>query len=235
MENLLALFTPAAPVLEALGAGNLRAVGGSVRAWLRKEPLAGNDVDLATPLTPTEVERLLQHARIRTSDEGRRWGTITAHLEGGPIEITTLRADTYTPGSRYPTVVFTTSWEEDAKRRDFTFNAISVTPEGEVYDPFDGAADLKNNIVKFIGEPLQRLSEDPLRLMRFWRFCGLYGLGGVTPELIETFHLAAPALATVSRARRMREWEKLLQTPQSQTVLTELERHNLLTALNPAL
>jgi poly(A) polymerase len=227
------LFAPVAPILEAMNGHEVRAVGGAVRAHLRHDPVNGIDLDLATSATPDETEKLLQADGILTTDAGKRWGTITAHVGGQTFEITSLRQDIYTPGSRYPTVNFITDWEADAHRRDFTINAIYASPTEELYDPFDGTTDLRNGIVKFIGAPEVRLSEDPLRLYRFWRFCGTYGMGGVTTELIETFQNALPGLISVSRARRQSEWQRLLESPQGATVVSELQRHNLFDALNP--
>lgn len=227
------LFVPATPIINALAPHQVRAVGGAVRAWLRHDPTNGLDLDLATTATPDEVEKLLHAAGIVTTDAGKRWGTITAHLDGEAYEITSLRQDVYTPGSRYPTVSFGVDWDADAHRRDFTINAIYLDTDENLFDPFDGAADLKNGIVRFIGQPEVRLSEDPLRLYRFWRFCGTYGVGGVTPELISVFQQALPGLISASRARRTTEWTKLLDTPQAATVLAELQRHNLLSAMNP--
>jgi poly(A) polymerase len=224
---VIPLFAPVEPLLTALAPHQIRAVGGAVRAYLRKDPITNIELDLAIPIPPEETERLLRAAAIPTTDPGKRWGTITAHLNGNTYEITSLRQDTYTPGSRYPTVNFIQDWETDAHRRDFTINAIYLSPDEELFDPFDGQTDLKNGIVRFIGEPDKRLSEDPLRLIRFWRFCGTYGLGGVTPDLITAFHQALPALNNVSRTRRQAEWDKLLATPQAATIVTELQRHNL--------
>lgn len=225
------LFDPIRPILEALAPHEVRAVGGAVRAHLRHDPTNNIDLDLATTATPDETEKALHAAGIVTTDAGKRWGTITAHLGGQTYEITSLRQDTYTPGSRYPTVTFGTDWDTDALRRDFTINAIYLNNEEELFDPFDGATDLKNGIVRFIGQPEVRLSEDPLRLYRFWRFCGSYGLGGITPEIITACQQAVPGLVSASRSRRQTEWQKLLATPQAATVLAELQRHNLLTAL----
>lgn len=227
------LFAPLQPVLQAMQAYQVRAVGGAVRAWLRHDPITAIEVDLATTATPEQTASALLAAGIPTTAEGRRWGCITALVDGRKVEITSLREDVYAPGSRYPTVRFITDWEADAARRDFTFNAITMEPDGTLHDPFDGTADLKHGTVKFIGDPQKRLAEDPLRLMRFWRFCGTYGLGGLTPELLEVFAQAAPGLASVSRTRRLKEWEGLLATPQSQTVITELQRTGLLQYLQP--
>lgn len=227
------LFTPVASILEAMSAHEVRAVGGAVRAWLRHDPTTGLDLDLATTATPDETERALHRAGITTTDPGKRWGTITAHINGQSFEITSLRQDTYMAGSRYPTVTFVTDWETDAHRRDFTINAIYLSPDETVFDPFDGQTDLRNGIVRFIGDPEKRLSEDPLRLYRFWRFCGTYGLGGVSTELVTIFQNALPAMVSVSRGRRQAEWTKLLATPQAATIITELQRHGLYAALCP--
>lgn len=227
------LFTAVTPILEALAPHEVRAVGGAVRAWLRHDPTNGVDLDLATTASPEETEKLLHAAGILTTDAGKRWGTITAHINGETYEITSLRQDVYTPGSRYPTVSFITDWEADAHRRDFTINAIYVSPNDDIYDPFDGVTDLRNGIVRFIGQPEARLSEDPLRLYRFWRFCGTYGIGGATTELMTVFQNALPGLISVSRARRQTEWNRLLESPQAATVVAELQRHGLYDALNP--
>lgn len=222
------LFNGLEELFAAIPPGNLRAVGGAVRAVLRRDPLQNIEIDLATPLLPDTVLKALTEAKIPTSSPGLRWGTVTAHLAEKTYEITTLRQDTYVGGSRYPTVTFITDWEEDARRRDFTINAIYLTEDGEFYDPFNGAEDLKNGIVRFIGDPSTRLREDPLRLLRFWRFCGHYGLGGLTPELLEAFHAAAPGLSTLSHARMGQEWQKLQQTPQAASIIFELERNGLM-------
>lgn len=229
------LFSGLEPLLEALASHEVRAVGGSVRAALRHDPLAGVEIDLATTATPTQVQQGLLNAKITVTLPGIRWGTVNAHLNEKTYEITTLRKDIYAPGSRYPTVTFLPSWDEDAARRDFTINAIYLSPDGSLFDPYNGQEDLKNGIVRFIGDPALRLREDPLRLLRFWRFCGHYGLGGITPELLETLLQAAPALATLSRTRVQAEWQKLAQTPQSATIIAELERVGLLPSIQARL
>lgn len=229
------LFSGLEPLLTALSAHQVKAVGGSVRAVLRKDPLIGVEIDLATTALPNQVQEACLKAGLAVTAPGLRWGTVTVQLEGVAYEVTTLRNDTYLKGSRYPTVHFTQSWEEDAARRDFTINAIYLSPQGELFDPFGGAEDLKNGIVKFVGDPMTRLTEDPLRLLRFWRFCAHYGLGGLTPELAEVFAQALPGLATLSRTKVQREWEKLLKAPQAPTVVAELQRQGLLEAIRARL
>src|SRR6478736_2088371 len=157
-------------VLDALGAdeGLTRYVGGAVRDDLLGLPIS--DIDLATRLTPDEVVRRLEKARIKAVPTGIDHGTITAISDGHPFEITTLRRDVSTDGRR-ATVAFTDDWKEDAARRDFTINALSADPRnGEIFDYFDGLDDLEARRVRFIGDPLQRIAEDHLRILRFFRF-----------------------------------------------------------------
>ena len=222
-------------LVEALRPHEVRVVGGAVRAWLRKDPLQGVDVDMAVAATPDEIEQKLHAAGIVTTDEGKRWGTITAHLNGETYEMTALRTDEYMPGSRYPTVKFGVDWETDAARRDFTFNAVYVDEHEDVFDPFNGVDDLKNGIVRFIGDPEKRMAEDPLRLYRFWRFCAIYGVGGVTPEVVECSRNALAGLFSASRNRRGEEWRKITEAPQGATVLAELERHGLFEGMRVSL
>lgn len=229
------LFVSLEPLLTALEPFEVRAVGGAVRAVLRRDPLLNVEVDFATNALPNQVLECCLNAGLPTATPGLRWGTVTVQVAERQYEITTLRQDTYLKGSRYPTVHFTQSWDEDAARRDFTINAAYLSPEGELFDPYNGAEDLKNGIVRFIGEPMVRLTEDPLRMLRFWRFCAHYGMGGVTSEVVEAFVQAAPGLATLSRSRVQREWEKLLQAPQAATVVAELQRLGLLESIRERL
>ena len=215
------------PLTDALDGVDVRLVGGAVRAWLRKDPLTTVEIDLAVAALPEAMEKALHVAGIVTTDEGKRWGTITAHVNAVAYELTALRTDEYMPGSRYPSVKFGVDWEQDAARRDFTFNAIYLGLDEVVFDPYGGVDDLKNGIVRFIGEPEKRLAEDPLRMYRFWRFCGYYGMGGVTPEVLECCRNALPGLVSASRSRRGEEWRKIMAAPQGPSVLAELERQGL--------
>ncbi|MBI1308993.1 MAG: hypothetical protein GC129_03915 [Proteobacteria bacterium] len=229
------LFNGLENILQALDGYEVRAVGGAVRAVLRHDPLADIEIDLATPATPEQVLSACLSAKLATTTPGLRWGTVTVHLAGRPYEVTSLRQDSYVGGSRYPTVSFTQNWSLDAARRDFTINAVYLSPDGTLYDPYGGEQDLKNGLVRFIGEPATRLREDPLRLLRFFRFCGHYGLGGLIPEVVEAFHQAAPALATLSRTRVQKEWSRLLQTPQAATITAEVARLGLMDAIQARL
>src|SRR5688572_2903859 len=165
------------PLLDALDAatGATRYVGGCVRDTLLGIPV--RDVDLATRLTPEEVMTRLETAGIKAIPTGLAHGTVTAVVGGAPVEVTTLRRDVATDGRR-ATIAYTDDWREDAARRDFTINALSADPaSGEIFDYFGGLADLKARRVRFIGDPLTRIAEDHLRILRFFRFHARFGRG----------------------------------------------------------
>ena len=147
--------------------GQVRVVGGCVRDALAGRPLG--DIDLATTLPPEAVMATAQAAGLKAIPTGIEHGTVTVVCERQPFEITTLRRDVKTDG-RHAEVAFTTDWREDAARRDFTINALSCTLEGEVFDYFGGVDDLRAGRVRFVGNPLHRIKEDVLRILRFFRF-----------------------------------------------------------------
>ena len=162
-----------AGLIAALGDGNARYVGGAVRDTLLG--MAVKDIDIATPLEPSAVIERLNAAHIRNLPTGIAHGTVTAVLPEGPVEITTLRHDVSTDGRR-ATVAFATDWREDAARRDFTINALYADPAtGELFDWFDGLADLAARRVRFIGDARQRIREDHLRILRYFRFQARFG------------------------------------------------------------
>jgi poly(A) polymerase len=200
-------------LLAALGAdqGLTRYVGGAVRDDLLDLPVS--DVDLATRLEPAEVVRRLEEARIKAVPTGIEHGTVTAVSDGCPYEVTTLRRDISTDGRR-ATVAFTSDWEEDAARRDFTINALSADPEtGKVYDYFGGLDDLLARHVRFIGEPLKRIAEDHLRILRYFRFHARFGAGAPDPDALEACTARANDLMALSRERIADELLKLLGLP----------------------
>ena len=147
----------------------LRLVGGVVR-----DLLLGNkpkDIDLATECTPENMVKILEQENIRYIPTGLQHGTITAHLNSTDFEITTLRIDRETDG-RHAVVDFTTDWVVDAERRDLTINAMSLDFDGTLYDYFDGERHLKERKVLFVGDPVKRIKEDYLRILRYFRFYG---------------------------------------------------------------
>jgi poly(A) polymerase len=197
-------------ILKALGSaqGLTRYVGGAVRDDLLGLPVS--DVDFATKLTPEEVTARLEKAHIKAVPTGIDHGTITAVADGQPAEITTLRADVSTDGRR-ATVAFTDDWMADASRRDFTINALYADPEdGEVHDYFGGLDDLKARHVRFIGDPLIRIAEDHLRILRFFRFHARYGRGAPDSAAIDACTARANDLMALSRVRIADELLKLL-------------------------
>ena len=212
-------------LLKALGAdeGLTRFVGGAIRDDLLGLPV--NDIDLATRIAPDEVMRRLEKARIKAVPTGIDHGTITAVSDGHPFEITTLRRDVSTDGRR-ATVAFTDDWKEDAARRDFTINALSADPEtGELFDYFGGLADLEQRHIRFIGDPLQRIAEDHLRILRFFRFHARYDAGEPDSAALEACTARANDLMALSRERIADELLKLLAVADpTKTVRIMLER-----------
>ena len=197
-------------LLTVLGAEEnlIRFVGGTVRDELLGIPHA--DVDLATRLEPAAVMARLATTKIKAVPTGIEHGTITAVSRGQVAEITTLRRDVSTDGRR-AVVAFTEDWKEDAARRDFTINALSADPlSGEVFDYFGGLADLESRRIRFIGDPLERIAEDHLRILRFFRFHARFGSSEPDPAALEACTTRANDLMALSRERIADELLKLL-------------------------
>ena len=217
-----------ARLLDALGGseGQTRYVGGAVRDELLGLPVS--DVDLATRLLPGEVMSRLERAGIKAVPTGIAHGTGTAVSEGHPYEVKTLRRDVETFG-RHATVAFTDDWREDAARRDFTINALMGDPEsGEIFDFFGGLDDLKARHVRFIGDPLERIAEDHLRILRFFRFHARFGEGAPDEAALAACTARANDLMALSRERIADELLKLLAVANpSPTVELMLERRIL--------
>ena len=197
-------------LLKALDAksGHVRFVGGAVRdLLLDEEP---GDLDLATSHSPQDVVRRLESAGIKAVPTGIEHGTITAVSSNTVVEVTTLRSDVSTDGRR-ATVAFTDDWKQDAARRDFTINALYADPfTGELFDYYGGVDDLKSRTVRFIGDPLQRIAEDHLRILRYFRFHARYGHGEPDPAAIASCCHRANDLMALSRERIADELMKLL-------------------------
>jgi len=202
------------PLLAALGAkdGDTRYVGGCVRDTLLGLPVS--DVDLATRLPPQEVMKRLANARIKAVPTGLAHGTVTAVIAGKPVEVTTLRRDVATDGRR-ATIAYTDDWREDAARRDFTINALLADPATlEIVDYFGGEADLAERHVRFIGDPLTRIAEDHLRILRFFRFFARFGAGEPDKAALDACAARANDLMALSRERIADELTKLLALPE---------------------
>jgi poly(A) polymerase len=214
-----------ARLLDLLGAkeGATRYVGGCVRDTLLGLPVS--DVDLATRLTPEEVTRRLESGGIKAVPTGIAHGTVTAVLHGRPVEVTTLRRDVATDGRR-ATIAFTDDWREDAARRDFTINALSADPTSrELFDYFGGADDLAAGRVRFIGDPLTRIAEDHLRILRYFRFHARFGNGEPDEAALAACTARANDLMALSRERIAGELLKLLATADpAPTIALMIER-----------
>lgn len=200
---------PAASVMRALTAEGdaARFVGGCVRDALVGRPI--RDVDIATPLSPQRVTELLSKAGLKAVPTGIEHGTITAVAEGKGVEVTTLRLDVETDGRRAK-VAFTDDWQADAGRRDLTINALSADAAGQVHDYFGGLDDLAAGRVRFVGDPAQRIKEDYLRLLRFFRFHADYASGPFDAAAITAAKQLAPQLKTLSGERVRQETLRLL-------------------------
>ncbi len=205
-----------ARLIKALGPGNARIVGGAVRDTLLGIETA--DVDLATTHDPHRVIELLEAERIKAVPTGIEHGTITAVSSDEVYEVTTLRRDVTTDGRR-ATVAFTDDWREDAARRDFTINALYADPvTGELFDYFDGIADLEARRIRFIGDPYKRIAEDHLRILRFFRFLARFG---DVPDLegLAACTDRANDLMALSRERIANELLRLLVAPRAVAVV----------------
>lgn len=200
---------PAARVLKLLdGSGEeARVVGGAVRNALLNAPIG--DIDIATTALPNEVVRRAKLAGIKSVPTGIEHGTVTLVADGVPFEVTTLREDTETFG-RKAKVAFGRDWVGDAHRRDFTMNALSAGPDGVVHDYVGGLADIAERRVRFIGDARQRIEEDYLRILRFFRIHAAFGAGAVDREGYLACISSRAGLASLSAERVRVEVLKLL-------------------------
>jgi poly(A) polymerase len=219
-------------VVDALTAAGaeVRFVGGCVRDALAGRPV--KDVDLATPDPPETVMDLLRSAGIKAIPTGIDHGTVTAVSGHRPFEITTLREDVETDGRR-ARVAFTDDWLADAARRDLTFNAMSCSPEGRLHDPFGGCEDLAAGRVRFVGDPRDRIQEDYLRLLRFFRFQAHYGRVPPDAEILTVAREFAPQLRNLSGERIRGELLRLLGAPDPLPVVALMVGEGILRAFLP--
>ncbi len=207
-------------LVAALGPESCRFVGGVVRDSLLGRPIG--DIDVATSHPPGAVIEKLNKAGIKVVPTGLKHGTVTAVIENRNFEITTLRHDVKTFG-RHAEVAFHDDWQADASRRDFTMNAIYLTPDAEVFDYFGGRGDLKAGRVKFIGDPAKRIEEDALRILRLFRFHAWFGKGEVDPAGLKAVGQKLGMLKVLSPERIRDEIFKLLRAPDPVPVLKVME------------
>jgi tRNA nucleotidyltransferase/poly(A) polymerase len=187
---------------------DLRFVGGFPRDIMAKVQF--KDIDLATNADPDKQIAIYKKYGIRYYETGLDHGTISVGLESGIYEITSLRTESNHDG-RHATVAYTRDWLEDLSRRDLTINAMSITFDGELIDPYNGAQDLKNKVVRFVGNPDERLTEDYLRILRFFRFhARIAEAGPMDSDTREAVARNAPGLVGISRERVWMEMAKII-------------------------
>ena len=220
-----------AGLVAALGEGNARYVGGAVRDTLLG--LDVKDIDVATPLVPNDVIAKLQAAGIRTVPTGIAHGTVTALLKEGTVEITTLRHDVSTDGRR-ATIAFANNWNDDAARRDFTINALYADPvSGEIWDYFGGLGDIAARRVRFIGDPDERIREDHLRILRYFRFQARFGSQPAESASEQACADLAATLKGLSRERVGMELMNLLALPDPSETVARMAELGVLGVILP--
>lgn len=212
--------------------GRARFVGGVVRDALLRRDL--HDVDIACDLCPDDTVTALEKVGIRAVPTGIAHGTVTAITDAGSYEITTLRVDVLTDG-RHAQIAFTDNWLEDAKRRDFTFNAIYCDLDGTLYDPFDGETDLGDGRVRFIGIAENRIAEDYLRILRFFRFQAWFGRPPIDPVGAEACRKGVQGLRDISPERIRDEVLKLLRAKSPAGTVGDMIGFGILPAILPQL
>lgn len=224
---------PARRVLDLLAQGGHRAwiVGGAVRDALLGRPLG--DVDIATDARPEQVTELARSAGLRTVPTGLDHGTVTV-LAGRPLEVTTLRRDVRTDG-RHAVVEFGADPAEDARRRDFTMNALYLAADGTLLDPVGGLPDLEARRVRFVGDPSTRIREDYLRSLRYFRFHAQAGdpAEGLDPDALDAVARNLDGLDTLSRERVGHEMLRLLAAPDPAPAVAAMRATGALARLLP--
>jgi poly(A) polymerase len=209
-------------LLDAFAAANApaRIVGGAVRdAVMGRAP---GDIDIATPMLPEAVMQLAKAQGWKAVPTGIEHGTVTLVLDGRPYEVTTLRRDVETDGRR-AVVAFTTDWREDAFRRDFTLNALSLAADGTVHDHATGVTDARAGIIRFMGDAETRIREDYLRILRFFRFRASHGTGAPEPAGLAACARLKAGLDGISRERMRQELLKLLVAPGAAAAAAEMD------------
>lgn len=213
--------------------GTARVAGGAVRDGLLGRPV--DDVDIATTLTPEQVEDILGQAGIKTVPTGLDHGTVTAvagDAETDVYEVTTLRIDVETDGRRAK-VAYTDDWSADAGRRDFTMNALYCDRDGELFDPLGGYGDLAQRYVRFAGEAARRIEEDYLRILRFFRFNAVFGGGTFDADGLRACEAGRSGLDGLSRERVHQELFKLLPAPGAVATVKVMAEHYILEHILP--
>jgi len=229
--NLSSIISPDVKKLGQLFRKNgyeIRVVGGAVRdALLGKTP---KDIDLATTATPEEMEELGRENGLRVVDTGSEHGTLTFVINDEPYEITTLRIDKEADG-RHAEVEWTRDFKEDARRRDLTYNAMSVDMDGKLHDYFGGHEDLKNKRTRFVGNSDERIQEDYLRILRYFRFLARQESRTSDKETLQSISNNAEGLTKISAERIWSELSKMVVQPNMEQAFKEMEKSGVLSAI----
>ncbi len=215
-------------VLEVLPGA--RIVGGAVRDAVAGLPVA--DTDVAAPQQPEEVTRRLEAAGFRVVPTGIAHGTVTAIADGTPVEVTTLRRDVETDG-RHAVVEFMEDFRADAARRDFTINAMSMDAHGAVFDYFGGIADLRAGALRFVGDPVTRIAEDYLRVLRFFRFYARYARRKPDAQALAALRNGVRGLRRLSAERVWAELKRILAAPDPSESVALMSELGVLQAVLP--
>lgn len=205
--------------------GALRFVGGAVRDTL--VGIEGFDLDLATDLSPEELVEACNENNIKTVPIGIKFGTVGVLIDNDVLEVTSLRKDVKTDG-RHAEVEFTTDWEIDASRRDLTINAVYADEKGNVFDYYNGIDDLEKGIVRFIGSPSQRIKEDYLRILRFFRFFSIFSKTQIDKKALEACIENKDGLKSLSMERIRDELLKILLTPHTAETVKIMSDNDIL-------
>ncbi|MCH2037649.1 MAG: CCA tRNA nucleotidyltransferase, partial [Rickettsiales bacterium] len=202
-----------------------RFVGGCVR-----DAIIGNavsDIDIAVNMRPDVVMKILQQNGVRYIPTGLKHGTITALIDGITVEITSLRKDIDCDG-RHAVVEFTSSWEEDALRRDFTVNAMYADIDGNLYDFHSGFKDVNSKIIRFVGNAAKRIEEDTLRILRYYRFVSSHGsIEQMDAEAIQACRIYAIQLENLSGERIQMEMRKIVNSKQAADIIDIMGQHGI--------
>ena len=212
-------------LFETYQKNSIYVVGGSIRDALLNREIT--DIDFATSLKPKTITEILNKENIKFIDVGIDHGTVTAIINERKFEITTFRNDIFTDG-RHAQVSFSNSLEEDALRRDFTINAMYLDKGGNLIDPKDGKTDLENRVVRFIGNPDERIKEDYLRILRYFRFLALFGDISPDAEVMKTIKANLDKLSVVSKERQWNELKSILTLTAPNNAISAMSEIGLL-------
>lgn len=206
-----------------------RFVGACVRNTLLGREV--ETIDIAVTLPPDQMMRVLQSAGVKALATNIQFGTITAVMEGGSFEISTLRRDF--SGETQGTVIYTQDWLEDAQRRDFTLNALYADRDGNIYDAHKARGDLEKGIVRFIGDPMERLKQDPIRIFKYLKTHAHFGRGKPEKGAVESCITARPLVIGLGRERVREELMETLRAPDPMAAMTLMLEHHLLQPILP--